>query len=202
MFGPAPSWISADSYFHSQQHVSHVYPHVTNTAFFLAFTQLCLWVDGHCTKEKSVTVMRSGGTKSCSEVETRGGCHVTHLLHHASTAIWHDSVGPGKVWILQMMDLLFCLQIVEFYIVKSVNVKGLLKKIGWVPPPPPLSLLPFSPHFPSLLPSLFKGRGRIDVGKNLDFRAKLPELKLTLPLTSCLILGKLFNFSLPEFVHL
>lgn len=58
-------------------------------------------------------------------------------------------------------------------------------------------LLPFLPFLPSLLRD-----AAWMVGKGLDFGAKLPDLTLTLALTSCLILRKLFNFSVTELIHL
>lgn len=50
--------------------------------------------------------------------------------------------------------------------------------------------------------SFLKGEAVQKVGRNLDFGARLPELKLTLPLASCLVFGKLFNFSVTAFVYL
>lgn len=126
--------------------------------------------------------MSSAEPESGFEVETRGGGRAPHLLLHAGPATWPVS------WVLARsdpadVDLQHCLQGVEFVIVKPKSVKGLL------------AFPPFS--FPSLLREAVQM-----VGKKLDFGAKLPDLKPTPALTSCLILGKLFNFSVTEFIHL
>ena len=124
----APSWISADSHFHSQKHVSCVYPHTANAASFLAFPQPCLWVDGYGMMEEGFTAMSSAEAKSCLEAEMQRGGHVTHSLLHAGPATGRFSWALARSVTADDDGSQCCLQIVGFVIVKSVSAKRLLKK--------------------------------------------------------------------------